>query len=117
MNEDKVYNITVGRRLKRARRYLGITQARMAEELNICEETLRRMEQGVIGVTAEKLEHLHSVYNINPEYIVLGICDRDILSEVKESLLSCEDKETMQKLGRDIINDVMNVLSANDVKL
>lgn len=117
MEKNTTYNVSVGRRLKRARRSLGITQAKMAEELDICEETFRRMENGDIRLTAERLNHLHVSYNINPEYIVSGTESWDIEGEVEASLLSCENKDELLEKSRKIVDKVMNILLINDLNL
>ncbi|MDD6573248.1 MAG: helix-turn-helix transcriptional regulator [Thermoflexaceae bacterium] len=104
------YNADAGRRLQTARRNLGITQAEMAEELDICEETFSKLERGISGLTAERLNHLYKSYNISPDYIVTGVEKKDINVEIEEYLLSCNKEEQVRR-AYEIMEDVMKLLA------
>lgn len=111
MNSRKTsYNATAGHRLQTVRKSMGITQAEMAEELDICEETFRRLELGISGLTAERLNHLYRTYHISPEYIVTGEAKKNIDVEIEEYLLNC-NKEEQVKRAYKIMEDVMNLLA------
>lgn len=104
------YNAKAGHRLQTVRKSLGITQAEMAEELDICEETFRRLELGISGLTAERLNHLYITYNISPEYIVTGEAKKNINVEIEEYLLNCNKEEQIKRACK-ILEDVMNLLA------
>lgn len=72
MNEiyDKKH---VGLRLKEFRNSLHITQKEFAASLNCTYETYKKIENGKILITSERLQQLHELYNIDVAYILTGI--------------------------------------------
>ncbi len=103
-------NAMAGKRLQTARKNIGITQAEMAEELDICEESLRRLELGISGLTAERLHHLYITYKISPEYIITGEERKDITVEIEEYLLNCNKEEQMVRAYK-IMEEIMKLLA------
>ena len=52
----------------------NITQDRVAEELNISSETVKKIEQGKTNLTPERIRQFSKYYNVDSDYI-LGLSD------------------------------------------
>lgn len=63
----------VGLRLKEFRNFLQITQKDFASSLNCTYETYKKIENGKILITSDRLQQLHEIYNIDVAYILTGI--------------------------------------------
>lgn len=113
MNSERAkYNIEAGRRLQTVRRNIGITQAEMAEELGICEESVRRNESGSTSLTAERINNLYKSYNISPDYIVTGRKNEedDIFRKLDSYLIECSEEEKTERACQ-IINHIIMLIS------
>ncbi len=62
----------IGRRLKKIRRKLGLTQKEFATSIEISEATLRRYESGQNFPDAEVLERIADKYGVNIHWLVTG---------------------------------------------
>ena len=65
-------NVEIGKRLKRIRENMGLSQAQFAEILNITEDQYRRIENGVSGLTVEKIQFLFEKFHIDSNYLING---------------------------------------------
>jgi len=63
----------VGLRLKEFRNSLQITQKNFAASLNCTYETYKKIENGKILITSDRLQQLHEIYNIDVAYILTGV--------------------------------------------
>ena len=57
-------------KLKELREENGITQAKIAEQLNIKQNTYSQYETGVISLTAEVLIKLANFYDVSIDYLL-----------------------------------------------
>ncbi len=61
-----------GRRIQELRRACGMTQALLAEELNISLDHLRKIEGGQRGCSVDLLIALAAVFDVSLDFLVLG---------------------------------------------
>lgn len=108
------FNVDAGRRLQLARKNLGYTQAQMAEKLDICEESFRKLELGKAGLTAERLNKLNELFHINPDYIVTGQKNSEIFAEIESYLLCCTKEEQLTR-ANNIMKEVMEIIARTNV--
>jgi len=90
---DASRKIFAGPRLKRLRRERQITQARMAEELNVSPSYLNLMERNQRPITVQVLIRLTDVYGVDP---------RDFLSVEAEQSLGEMDQILADPLFREV---------------
>lgn len=111
-SERAKYNIEAGRRLQTVRKNIGITQAEMAEELGICEESVRRNELGTSSLTADRINNLYKSYNISPDYIITGRKneEEDVFRKLDSYLIECSEEEKTERACH-IINHIVKLLS------
>jgi transcriptional regulator with XRE-family HTH domain len=82
-NSRKIF---AGPRLKRLRRERQITQARMAEELEVSASYLNLMERNQRPITVQVLIRLTDVYGIDPREFMEGETEQAI-SEIEQLLV------------------------------
>lgn len=70
---EKNIQDTVGQRLKRYRERKGKSQRNFADSLGITQSTLSRLETDAGGISTETIMKMVKVYNLNPNWILLGI--------------------------------------------
>lgn len=106
--QKKDINIEIGIRLKDIRENLHYTQSQFAEILGICDEHYRKIENGSVGLTLEKVNILHKEVNIDPNYLILGEnCDN---MDVGYWMINCskEQRKNMLKRLMEYVIDTMN---------
>lgn len=81
-NSRKIF---AGARLKRLRRERQVTQARMAEELNVSASYLNLMERNQRPMTVQVLIRLADVYGIDPREFMEGEADQ-VIGEIEQLL-------------------------------
>jgi transcriptional regulator with XRE-family HTH domain len=80
----------IGKRLKRIRKGLGLTQREFAKSIGISEATLRRYESGQNFPDAGVLERIANKYGVNTHWLVTGrgtIFLRGLRKNVNQELL------------------------------
>ena len=105
----------IGKRLKRIRKELGLTQKEFATSIEISEATLRRYESGQNFPDAEVLERIADKYGVNIHWLITGkgpmfLKDsyKNIDSELLEILTSLSpehQRKLMEVLGE--LSDVL----------
>lgn len=68
----KPENIEIGERLRESRMNLGLSQAQIAEILEVTDEHYRKLESGSVGLTIPKLRLLYEKLGIEPTYLLTG---------------------------------------------
>lgn len=63
-------NKSIGQKIKTHRRNLGISMGQLAEELNISQKTMSRIEKGETDLSISKLFELCKILGISPELIL-----------------------------------------------
>ena len=81
-----------GARIRDLRMKNGLTQETLAEDLNITDVHLRRIESGVRGGSIELLIELADYFHVSLDYLILGRGGRT--DEAKEELNRIREAET-----------------------
>lgn len=68
----KAENIEIGTRLRESRINLGLSQAAMAEILDVTDDHYRKLESGNTGLTIGKIRLLYEKLQIEPTYLLTG---------------------------------------------
>lgn len=82
-NNDKPkkdYKITLGKKLKLARHKANITQAQLAEKLDVSIEHISNMERGTSYGSVELLIDICNTLNISADFIFDGSIERNLLT-------------------------------------
>ncbi len=76
----KDYKITLGKKLKLARHKANITQAQLAEEVDVSIEHISNMERGTSYGSVELLIDICNTLNISADFIFDGSIERNLLT-------------------------------------
>ncbi len=79
-----------GARIKGLRLKNGLTQEKLAEEMNITDVHLRRLESGVRAGSIELLIELAAYFHVSLDYLILGRGSRT--DEAKEELAAIKER-------------------------
>ena len=82
MNEVDLKSI--GERISKQRKLLGITQECLAEEMDVSIQMISNLERGVKAVRIDNLVKISRILNVTTDYILMGektARDADTLSE------------------------------------
>lgn len=66
-------SINVAKLIAQKRKTYGITQAEMAEKLNLEKETISRIENGRIAISLDRLAEFANVLNCTPQDILMSV--------------------------------------------
>lgn len=101
-------NIDVAKVIAQRRKSYGITQAAMAEKLNLEKETISRIENGKIAISLDRLAEFASALNCTPQDILMSasseffikldpiICMLEPLAEKEQDVLLQFIKDAIQ---------------------
>ena len=79
-----------GARIRELRMKNGLTQETLAEDLNITDVHLRRIESGVRGGSIELLIEFADYFHVSLDYLILGRGGRT--DEAKEELTAIKER-------------------------
>lgn len=96
--QKKDINIEIGSRLKNARENLNYTQSQFAELLGICDEHYRKIENGSVGLTMEKVYTLYQEAKIDPNYLIIGENQDNI--DIEYCLNNCSKEQRKEMFTR-----------------
>lgn len=105
--QKKDINIEIGNRLKSVRETMKCTQSQFAEILGICDEHYRKIENGSVGLTMEKVHILYEEAKIDPNYLILGKDEANI--DMEYYLTNCSKehrKEVLKRLTEYMIDSI-----------
>lgn len=92
-------DLHVGKRLRRRRRLLGLTQQNLANEVGIRFQQIQKYECGANRVSAARLFELSEALSVPVQYFYEGLSERDHPNSVFDSEILAPDvlskKETM----------------------
>ena len=92
-------DLHVGKRLRRRRRLLGLTQQSLAEQVGIRFQQIQKYECGANRVSAARLFELSEALSVPVQYFYEGLSERDQMSDEDEPGRIAPDvlskKETM----------------------
>ena len=86
-----------GKRIRLLREQTGMTQERLAEELNISDVHLRRLESGRSAGSVELVIEIAAYFDVSLDYLLLGVnhgngkLRKDLLA-VADSLISIAEE-------------------------
>lgn len=105
---EKNLNQQAGQNIAKKRKELGITQAKMAEELKLEIETISRMENGKISLSLDRLEQFALILKCSPADLLRPTPENnsEILNAMADAIIPLEQDE--QKF---ILNFVQNTSS------
>lgn len=69
---DRKLTKEIGKRLRRLRKSLGLTQAELAERLSISQNYLSELENGNCRLTSELYVKLYGILGVSPNTLILG---------------------------------------------
>ena len=81
-------DIYVGKRLRRRRRILGLTQSELAEQVGVRFQQIQKYECGANRMTSGRLYDLSRAMNVSVQYFFDGL---DIAQGLHQAANDCED--------------------------
>ena len=72
MKERKELNINIGRRIQIARESFGITQEKLAEEIDKSPQFVSDLERGVTGTSIATLIKICKTLSVSSDYLLMG---------------------------------------------
>lgn len=94
MQEQNI-NYKVGQHIAKRRKNLGITQAKIAEELKLEIETISRMENGKISLSLDRLEQFAAILKCSPVDLLRPTPENntEILNTLADAIIPLGQKE------------------------
>lgn len=75
MKKKKDLNIQIGKRIQKARLSAGMTQADLADGVEVSEQYISDLERGVVGASVQTLMNICSVLSLTSDSILFGVVD------------------------------------------
>lgn len=91
-------NNTIGKRIKTLRIERGISQAALAEKLNILRSAYERIENGKSSSWATKLVEISAFFDVPPEYFIKELPNNLQRNEKQSGGMSFQNNGTIKKL-------------------
>lgn len=73
-DQTQLYGDITGKRIKRHRIDLGLTQKELAEKINVTPATINKYETGITPIPRKRLQDIGSALDVSPVYL-LGFTD------------------------------------------
>lgn len=89
--------IETGTRIRNLRKDNGLTQAQLAEKINISDRYLQKLETGERGGSVDILVGIACVFNVSLDFLILG---KPQTEEVKSQLIEMASR--IEKLAKNI---------------
>ena len=96
--KKKVNYVRVGRNLKRARTKTKMTQAMVADALDISPSYYSNLERGADCISLERLVELCTLFNVKPGDILNDCCDELMLLTSTDLQDACKEREELKLL-------------------
>lgn len=106
---------SVGERIKRLRKNMGLTQSDLAEKLNLECAAVSKYETNRVPLTQESLIKLADIFNVSTDYL-LGLNENKTLNQPIEIAASTKDKLDISALsdkGKEYIIDLVERMTNN----
>ncbi len=88
----KAENVEIGRRLRECRMNLGLSQAKIAEILDVTDDHYRKLESGNTGLTIGKIRILYEKLQIEPTYLLTGKQSEEM--DLEKYLANCTEQQS-----------------------
>ena len=89
---------SVGERIKRLRKNIGLTQSDLAEKLNLECAAVSKYETNRVPLTQESLIKLAEIFNVSTDYL-LGLNESKTINEPIEIAASMKDKADLSRMS------------------
>lgn len=100
----------MGQRLSLKRKQLGITQEKLAEQMQVSIQMISNMEQGKKAIRPENLVKVCDILNISADYVLAGkIIEKDA-SELTNKILNLSDRDLS------LVETIVDFLDENSQK-
>lgn len=86
LEEGKVFDKSIGLRIRGVRDNLGWSREKLAEEARVSRTTVYHVENGRRGTTAETLAKICFALNVTSDYILYGNESKKLLASQKERI-------------------------------
>ena len=96
----KFENVEIGKRLRECRINLGLSQARMAEILDVTDDHYRKLESGNTGLTIGKIRILFEKLQIEPTYLLTGKQSEEM--DLDKYLANCTAQQSNALFARSL---------------
>lgn len=92
--------VSVGKRIRKQREFLGYTREIFAEKLDITPKFCSDIELGIKGMSVPTLCNISSILGISTDYILFGKNDDNTVTPLTEMIKQCPDdkKEFLQEI-------------------
>ncbi len=101
------FNFQTGMRLQNARLQNGYTIEEFAKTLNISTVHYRKLENGTYRLSAEKMQTLYQMYQIDPAYLITG--EQKYTFHLESYMKSCS-KDEHDLILQKIVNHMKHLL-------
>lgn len=89
-----LHYLTMGKRIERRRKELGLTQNTLAEMLQISNNHLSTIETGKGNASLELFCKICEVLNVTPDYLLIGeVHTNDVPGNITDMLSHCTDED------------------------
>lgn len=96
----KAENIEIGIRLRESRINLGLSQAKMAEIMDVSDDHYRKLEGGNTGLTIARLRLLYEKLGIEPTYLLTG--ERPVEFDLEKYIANCTLEQSNALFARSL---------------
>lgn len=102
----------IGERLRKLRKYIGLTQEQVADILNLGRDAILRIEKGERKIDLQELMNFSKLYNVTIDEITM---DEQTIN-INEIVLARAFKELSEKDQKEIISliEYKNILKAKE---
>lgn len=101
---------TLGRRIKRLRRDINITQTQLAKKCNLSKGTVAMWEVDKRGISIDVLIQLSELFQVSLDYLILGreskYCKFEVKKVVETKRIISEVDKTKLDIAIKILNDL-----------
>lgn len=102
-DDELEINKKIGERIRKLRRSFNLTQAHMAETLELSLQMYFRYERGLSSLSAAKIVQISEVFGVSTDDLLTGEPRLDSLKARLKSavrmLLRCQDEETLERFA------------------
>lgn len=99
--------MTVGQNIKKYRKEMGLTQAKLAKEIGVFQHHVYRWERDIVVPSIETIKKLANILGVSTDGLLfsenerkqLKITDKELLEKIKDiEKLSPEDRQALVRL-------------------
>ena len=103
---DNLYQ-NIGKRMSQLRKSRGITQEKLAEELDITIKHVSSVERGMSSLSLEKMIEICRIFDCTLDYLILGENSNNLLTKLPPSILNILNSNNNDEIS--LLLDYMNL--------